>query len=47
MNGLLDQLRFDNKGLVALALLTAASEPSQKDLLVRLITNLLAGGTDG
>lgn len=43
VNGLLDQLHFDNKGLVALALLTAASEPSQKDLLVRLIMNLLAG----
>ena len=42
MNGLLDQLHFDNKTLVALALLTAASDPAQKDLLVRLITNLLA-----
>jgi len=43
MNGLLDRLRFDNKALVALALLTAAGDPGQKDLLVRLIVNLLAG----
>ncbi len=36
-NGLLD-----NKALVALTLLTAASDPGQKDLLVRLIVNLIA-----
>jgi len=43
MNGLLDRLHFDNKALVALALLTAASDPAQKDLMIRLIMNLLAG----
>jgi hypothetical protein len=32
---------FDNRALVALALLTAASEPGHKDLLVRLIMNLI------
>ncbi|MFH7320143.1 RhuM family protein [Desulfurivibrio sp. D14AmB] len=32
---------FDNRSLVALALLTAASEPGHKDLLVRLIVNLI------
>jgi prophage maintenance system killer protein len=32
---------FDNRSLVALALLTAASEPGQKELLVRLIVNLI------
>jgi prophage maintenance system killer protein len=40
-NGLLDQVRFDNKGLVALTLLIAASDPVQKELLIRLIVNLL------
>lgn len=33
---------FDNRSLVALALLTAVSEPGHKDLLVRLIVNLIA-----
>jgi prophage maintenance system killer protein len=32
---------FDNRFLVAMALLTAASEPGNKDLLVRLIMNLV------
>ena len=41
INGLLDRLQFDNKALVALALLTAASDPGQKDLLVRLVMNLI------
>jgi prophage maintenance system killer protein len=41
INGLLDDVGFDNKALVALALLTAASDPNQKDLLIRLIMNLL------
>jgi prophage maintenance system killer protein len=41
-NGLLEKSRFDNKSLVALTLLTAASDPAQKDLLIRLIVNLLA-----
>lgn len=42
VNGLIDAVRFDNKGLVALALLVAASAPAQKDVLIRLIVNLLA-----
>ncbi len=32
---------LDSKALVALTLLTAASDPSQKDLLIRLIVNLI------
>lgn len=32
----------DSRGLVALTLLIAASAPDQKDLLIRLIVNLLA-----
>jgi prophage maintenance system killer protein len=43
MNGLLERISFDNKALVALALLTAASDPGEKDLLIRLIVNLLSG----
>ena len=35
-------LGFDNKSLVALTLLTAASDPGQKEILVRLVVNLLA-----
>jgi prophage maintenance system killer protein/prophage antirepressor-like protein len=42
LNGLLDRISFDNKALVALALLTAASDPAQKDVLIRLVVNLLA-----
>lgn len=34
-------LRFANNALVALALLVAASDPSQKDLMIRLILNLM------
>jgi prophage maintenance system killer protein len=41
INGLLYEQSFDNKALVALTLLTAASNPRQKDLLIRLINNLL------
>jgi len=41
-NNLLDQKSFSNKALVALALLTAASEPGQKELMVRLIVNLIS-----
>jgi prophage maintenance system killer protein len=37
-------VRFDNKGLVALALLIAASDPAQKELMIRLSVNLLAEG---
>ncbi len=41
INGL--QLSIDNSGLTALALLIAESDPKQKDLLIRLIVNLLVG----
>ncbi|MBU0910088.1 MAG: virulence RhuM family protein [Proteobacteria bacterium] len=41
-NGLLDDGSFDNRALVALALLTAASESGQKEILIRLIMNLIA-----
>jgi len=34
---------FDSKALVALALLTATSDPAQKELMIRLIVNLLDG----
>jgi len=40
LNGLLDRISFDNKALGAL--LTAASDPTQKDVLIRLVVNLLA-----
>jgi len=40
-NGLLNAGSFDNRALVALALLTAASESGQKELLIRLIMNLI------
>lgn len=40
--GLIETVRFDNKALVALALLVAASDPTQKDVLIRLIVNLLS-----
>ena len=33
--------KFNDNGLVALALLVAESDPKQKDLMVRLIVNLL------
>lgn len=32
---------FDNRALVALTLLTATSDPGQKDLLIRLVVNLI------
>lgn len=41
INGKLDGINIDNKALVAITLLTATSNPSQKDLLIRLIVNLL------
>jgi hypothetical protein len=41
-NDLLDQKSFSNKALVALTLLTAASEPGQKELMIRLIVNLIS-----
>jgi prophage maintenance system killer protein/prophage antirepressor-like protein len=43
--GLIETVRFDNKALVALALLVAASDPDQKDVLIRLIVNLLGEST--
>ena len=43
INGLLRKKHFDNKALVALTLLTAASDPGQKDVLIRLIVSLLSG----
>ncbi len=42
INGLLIKQNLDNKALVALTLLTAASDPGQKELLIRLIINLLS-----
>jgi len=44
-SGLVDMVCFDNKALVALALLVAASDPAQKDVLIRLIINLLGEST--
>jgi len=43
-SGLMDSVRFDNKGLVALALLIAAGDPAQKELMIRLVVNLLDEG---
>lgn len=43
-NNLLDQSDINDNALVALALLVAESDPKQKDLMIRLIMNLLAGG---
>ncbi|BCL62062.1 cytochrome c [Desulfomarina profundi] len=42
-NRLRVQRRFSNNALVALTLLIAASDPGQKDVLVRLITHLISG----
>ena len=39
--GLASVVRFDDKALVALALLIAASDPPRKELMIRLIVNLL------
>lgn len=44
--GLIDTVCFNNKALVALALLVAASDPSQKDVLIHLIINLLSESND-
>ena len=43
-NNLLEQSGINANGLVALALLIAESDPKQKDLMIRLIMNLLAEG---
>ena len=40
-NNLLQSVDLDNKTLVALTLLTATSDPLQKDILIKLIVNLL------
>ncbi len=37
--------RFADNAMVALALLVAESEPAQKDLMIRLILNLLEDGS--
>jgi len=36
--------RLADNAMVALALLVAESEPAQKDLMIRLILNLMDGG---
>jgi len=45
-NKMLDASNLNNKALVALTLLTAGSDPDQKDLLIRLIVNLLMDRSD-
>ena len=42
-NGFLIEQNFNNRALVALALLTASSDPRQKELMIRLIGNLVSG----
>lgn len=44
-NNLLEQSGINDNGLVALALLIAENDPKQKDLMIRLIMNLLAGSS--
>ncbi len=46
LNDMLVSAPFDNRALVALTLLTAASDPSQKDVLIRLIVNLLSDNSE-
>ncbi len=41
LNGLLEQSAIKDNGLVSLALLIAESDAGQKDLLIRLVMNLL------
>ena len=41
-NNLLEQSGINENALVALALLIAESDPKQKELMIRLILNLLA-----
>jgi hypothetical protein len=38
---------INDTGLAALTLLVAESDPKQKDILIRLIMNMLAGDNDG
>lgn len=40
-NGLLQESGIDNKALVSIALLVAASDPVQKDIVIRLVVNIL------
>ena len=40
------RLTLDENGLTALTLLIAESDPKAKDLMVRLVMNLLAVGAD-
>lgn len=47
LNQMLLNAPFENRSLVALTLLTAASDPSQKDVLIRLIVNLLSDNSGG
>jgi prophage maintenance system killer protein len=42
VNGLAAGTSLEERTLVALTLLTAASDPGQKDVLIRLIVNLIA-----
>jgi prophage maintenance system killer protein len=42
-NNLLEQSGINDNALVALALLIAESAPKQKELMIKLILNLLAG----
>lgn len=41
VNGLAAGTSLEERTLVALTLLTAASDPNQKDVLIRLIVNLI------
>ena len=41
LNGLLEQAGITDNGLVSLALLIAESDPNQKDLLIRLVMNMV------
>ena len=47
-NGLLEKSGINENGLITLALLIAESDPRQKDLLIRLVMNLLVreGGSE-
>lgn len=42
INGLLGKKHFDHNALVALTLLTATSDPGQKEILIKLIVSLLS-----
>lgn len=38
-------IKLNDNGLLVLALLVAESEPAQKDILIKLIINILAEGS--